>query len=50
MKKRTKGTNDVVRSYGEIWNDLSLEQGLLVRGQQIIIPKSYRKTFLEKIH
>ena len=50
MRNRTRGTNDVVRSYGEIWNDISLEQGLLVRGQQIIIPKSYRKNFLEKIH
>ena len=50
MRRRTRHTQDVVRSYGEIWDDLSMEQGLLVRGQQIIVPKSYRKSFLEKIH
>ena len=50
MRRRTRRTQDVVRSYGEIWDDLSMEQGLLVRGQQIIVPKSYMKFFLEKIH
>ena len=50
MMRRTRKSQDVVRSYKEVWDDLSLEQGLLVRGQQIILPKSYRKTFLERIH
>ena len=50
MMRRTRRTQDVVRSYHEIWNDLSMEKGLLVRGQKIIIPKSFRTIFLERIH
>ena len=36
MRNRTRGTNDIVRSYGEIWNDISLEQGLLVRKPHLL--------------
>ena len=50
MMRRTRRSQDVVRSYKEVWDDLSLEKGLLVRGQQIIVPRSYRKDFLAKIH
>lgn len=37
MRKRV-APDDVVSCYGEIWDDISMEQGLLVRGNQIIIP------------
>ena len=49
MRRRAK-KDDVARAYGDIWDNLSLEQCLLVRGSQIIIPKSYRQAFLNRIH
>ena len=49
MRRRAK-KDDVARAYGDIWDNLSLEQCLLVRGSQIIISKYYRQTFLNRIH
>ena len=48
MRRRAK-KDDVARAYGDIWDNLSLEQCLLVRGSQIIISKYYRQAFLNRI-
>lgn len=39
-----------LRVYESCWKDISYEKGLLLYGNRILIPKSYRKKILELLH
>ena len=39
-----------LRNYSNYVQELSVQEGIILRGNRVIIPKSLRKEMLEKIH
>ncbi|UYV78565.1 K02A2.6-like, partial [Cordylochernes scorpioides] len=48
--KNKREVDPALRGYWQFQEDLTYQNGLLLRGQRIIIPKSLRKDILEKLH
>ncbi|UYV62145.1 K02A2.6-like [Cordylochernes scorpioides] len=48
--KNKREVDPALRGYWQFQEDLTYQNGLLLRGQRILIPKSLRKDILEKLH
>ncbi|UYV63562.1 K02A2.6-like, partial [Cordylochernes scorpioides] len=48
--KNKREVDPALREYWQFQEDLTYQNGLLLRGQRILIPKSLRKDILEKLH
>ncbi|UYV82470.1 K02A2.6-like [Cordylochernes scorpioides] len=48
--KNKREVDPALRGYWQFQKDLTYQNGLLLRGQRILIPKSLRKDILEKLH
>ncbi|UYV66613.1 hypothetical protein LAZ67_4002327, partial [Cordylochernes scorpioides] len=48
--KNKKEVDPEIRGYWQFQDDLTYQNGLLLRGQRILIPRSMRKEILEKLH
>ncbi|UYV79978.1 K02A2.6-like [Cordylochernes scorpioides] len=48
--KNKKEVDPEIRGYWQFQDDLTYQNGLLLRGQIILIPRSMRKEILEKLH
>ncbi|UYV65287.1 K02A2.6-like [Cordylochernes scorpioides] len=48
--KNKKEVDPEIRGYWQFQDDLTYQNGLLLRGQRILIPRSMRKDILEKLH
>ncbi|UYV73302.1 K02A2.6-like [Cordylochernes scorpioides] len=48
--KNKREVDPALKGYWQFQEDLTYQNGLLLRGQRILIPKSLRKDILEKLH